>query len=85
MLMPPTADLVAAELRAGVRRQVDGSLSSDEMIAASHRTSIAAALLLTLPDPGETGELWALLKRSPTPDARHQLVHNLHALNVPPT
>ena len=55
------------------------------MIAASHRTSIAAALLLTLPDPGETGELWALLKRSPTPDVRHQLVHNLHALNVPPT
>ncbi len=85
MIMPPTSDLAAPELWDAVRRRVEGSLSSDEMIAANRRTSMAAALLLTLPDPGETGELWTLLKRAPKPDVRHQLMHHLHALNVPPT
>ena len=88
MLMPPTADLVAAELWAAVRRPLETTTateSPDASIADSRRMSMAAALLLTLPDPGETGELWTLLKRAPKPDVRHQLIHHLHALNVPPT
>ncbi len=86
-LVPSIRDWLSSRQRETFRGRLPERLteSPDASIAARRRTSLAAALLLTLPDPGDTGELWTLLKRAPAPDVRHQLVHHLYALNVPPT
>ena len=83
MLVPLPDGLVPDELWKAVRDPADPKASIEEGVKHNRRQSMAAALLLSLPEPGDVGELWTLLKRSLMPDVRAQLIHHLKVLNVP--
>jgi eukaryotic-like serine/threonine-protein kinase len=86
-LTPATADLNSAVLWEAVRRSEQAQSPQDSLesrVAQSRRVATAAALLLTITDPDQASELWSLLKRSSSPDVRHQLIHRFAELNVPP-